>query len=63
MLDGGETSELSGMPHAGASDRTVPGASGGAGGGAWSVECGGGAAELQPPTVHASPSASLEELD
>jgi hypothetical protein len=59
MLDGGKASERSGMPHAGGSERTVPVASGGAGAGT----CGGGAAALQPPTVHAGPSASLEELD
>ncbi len=59
MLDGGEASERSGMPHAGGSERTGPGVSGGAGGGT----CGGGARALQPPTVHAGPSASLEELD
>ena len=59
MLEGGQASERSSMPHAGGSERKGPGGSGGAGGGA----CGGGAAALQPPTVHAGPSASLEELD
>ena len=59
MLEGGQASERSGMPYAGGSERKGLGGSGGAGGGT----CGGGAAALQSPTVHAGPSASLEELD